>query len=156
MKESELVFAYGSNMDPDQMRERCPDSDLSWFLAEARGWRLCFPRYSKKRSGGVGSIVRSENDSIWGIVFTVTKPDLARLDSCEGVATGAYTRSYLDVFNLEGKASSALTYFAIPDGQNTEFTPHSDYIALYIRGAEHFGLPATYIGKLRRLAASRA
>jgi hypothetical protein len=51
MNESELVFAYGSNMDPAQMRERCPESDLGWFTAEARGWRLYFPRESKKRRG---------------------------------------------------------------------------------------------------------
>ena len=154
MNASELVFAYGSNMDPAQMRERCPESDLSWFIAEARSWRLYFPRESKKRKGGVGSIVRSANDSVWGVVFSVTKRDLTRLDSYEGVTSGAYNRDYLDVVNSDGQNSSAWTYFAIPDGQNKEFVPHSDYIKLYIRGAEYFGLPAAYVEKLRNLKSS--
>jgi gamma-glutamylcyclotransferase (GGCT)/AIG2-like uncharacterized protein YtfP len=155
MKQSELVFAYGSNMDPVQIRERCPDSDLSWFLAEARGWRLCFPRHSNKRKGGVGSIVRSEDDSVFGVVFAVTKPNLTQLDAYEGVAACTYKRDYLDVFNSDGKSCSAWTYFAIQNGQNREFVPHTDYIALYIRGAEHFGLPAAYIQTLRDIRASR-
>ena len=87
MNASELVFAYGSNVDPAQMRERCPESDLSRFIAEARSWRLYFPRESKKRKGGVGSIVRSANDSVWGVVFSVTKRDLTRLDLYLSAAT---------------------------------------------------------------------
>jgi cation transport regulator ChaC len=150
MNPSELVFAYGSNMDPAQMRERCPESDLAWFVGEARGWRLCFPRESEKRRGGVGSIVRSENDSVWGVIFAVTKRDLTRLDSYEGVPSGAYKRDYIDIVNSQGKNVSAWTYFAVPD-RNQEFTPHKDYIMLYIRGAEYFGLPAGYIEKLRTI-----
>src|SRR5690242_6364360 len=85
MMKSELVFAYGSNMDPAQMRERCPESDLSWFVAEAEGWRLCFPRKSTKRKGGVGSIAREEGASVWGVVFAISERDLSRLDEYEGV-----------------------------------------------------------------------
>ena len=56
MERSVLIFAYGSNMDLAQMKERCPNSDLQSFIAEARSWKLCFPRYSENRNGGVGSI----------------------------------------------------------------------------------------------------
>ena len=59
MHQSEFVFAYGSNMDPAQMRERCSGSDLSWFVARAEGWKLIFPRWSDKRLGGVGSITKA-------------------------------------------------------------------------------------------------
>ena len=154
MNASELVFAYGSNMDPAQMRERCPESDLAWFIGEARGWRLYFPRESKKRKGGVGSIMRSVDDSVWGVVFTVTKRDVARLDSYEGLPSGVYNRDSLNVVNSDGRNFSPWTYFAVPDGQNREFVPHSDYITLYIRGAEYFGLPAAYIEKLRNIRSS--
>lgn len=151
MIESELVFAYGSNMDPTQMRERCPESDLAWFIAEAPGWRLYFPRASKKRNGGVGSIVQSANDTVWGVVFSVSKRDLTRLDSYEGIPSGAYTRNYLDVVNSTGKRFTPWTYFAVPDSRKQEFAPSSAYITLYIRGAEYFGLPAAYIEFLRTL-----
>jgi gamma-glutamylcyclotransferase (GGCT)/AIG2-like uncharacterized protein YtfP len=154
MNESELVFAYGSNMDPAQMRERCPESDLAWFVGEARGWRLCFPRESKKRKGSVGSIVKSPNDSVWGVVFAVTKRDLRRLDSYEGVPSGAYERDHVDILNSAGKNFTVWTYFAAPLSEGQEFLPHADYIMLYVRGAEYFGLPAGYIERLRNIKTS--
>src|SRR6516165_8294753 len=86
MMKSELVFAYGSNMDPAQMRERCPESDLWWFIAEARDWKLYFPRKSNQRRGGVGSITKQVGSSVWGVVFAVSEHDLARLDRYEGSA----------------------------------------------------------------------
>src|SRR3990170_602913 len=106
MQQSEFVFAYGSNMDPAPMRERCPESDLSWFVAEAKGWRLYFPRYSKKRRCTVGSIVKSENESVWGVVFAVTPRDLARLDRFEGKGS-AYKREPIEVVNREGRNHTA-------------------------------------------------
>lgn len=48
------------------------------------------------------------------------------------------------------QAVNAWTYFANPEGIGT-FSPHRDYIDLYIRGAEHFALPENYIESLRRI-----
>jgi gamma-glutamylcyclotransferase len=147
MMKSELVFVYGSNMDPAQMRERCPESDLSWFIAEARGWKLCFPRTSPKRKGGVGSIVREPGQSVWGVVFAVTDRDLVRLDSYEGVPKGAYTREPIEVFDQQDRKVQVLTYIAVPQ-QGGPFTPHKDYIDLYVRGAKYFGLPEAHVRTL--------
>ncbi len=83
----ELDFAYGSNMDLVQMRERCPGSLLSPVVAEARGWKLCFPRRSDGRKGGIGSITEDKSASVWGVVFSVTQQDLERLDRFEGVSS---------------------------------------------------------------------
>jgi hypothetical protein len=33
-------------MDLGQMKKRCPNSELTSCVAEARGWKLCFPRES--------------------------------------------------------------------------------------------------------------
>ena len=153
MVKSEFVFAYGSNMDPAQMRERCPESDLSWFAAEARGWKLCFPRQSKKRKGGVGSIAREDGASVWGVVFAVSERDLLRLDAYEGVSTKAYRRELIDVVDNQGRQSKVWTYFAAPSGQG-DIPPHKDYIALYVKGATYFGLPPEYVESLKEIAAS--
>jgi gamma-glutamylcyclotransferase len=91
MERNVLIFAYGSNMDLEQMRERCPESDLASFIAEARDWALRFPRNSDKRKGGVGSIERKQGSSVWGVVFAVSERGLKRLDRYEGVLVGAYT-----------------------------------------------------------------
>ena len=145
-----VVFAYGSNMDPAQMRERCPESDLSWFVAEARGWRLCFPRQSTKRKGGVGSITPDEKSSVWGVVFTVTARDLDRLDGFEGTRSSRYRRERIDVLDVQGLTYRVWTYRANPDDEPPrEYQPHSEYIGLYIKGAEYFHLPEDYIESLR-------
>ncbi len=135
-------------MDSTQMRARCPQSDLDWFIAEAIGWDLCFPRMSARRKGGVGSIVKSADTSVWGVVFAVSEEDLVRLDSFEGVPQ-SYTRDGLEVTTQNGTAREVWSYFAVSQGR--EFAPHSEYLALYLSGAQHFGLPPNYIEKLRRI-----
>lgn len=153
MQPSEFVFAYGSNMDPAQMRERCPGSDLSWFVAEARGCKLCFPRRSKSRKGGVGSIVPDETKSVWSVVFSVSARDLKRLDGFEGVPN-AYKRDRVSVTHQGGQSRAVWTYFANSgDDPPKEYDPHEDYISLYLKGAEYFGLPAEYVESLRALKA---
>jgi len=148
----ELIFAYGSNMDQAQMQERCPKSNLSAFVAEARGWKLCFPRESKKRMGGVGSVVRAENSSVWGVVFEVSDRDLIGLDRFEGVGIKAYRREMIELRDPNGHPMNAWTYFANAEG-NGECVPHRDYIDLYIRGAEHFALPEDYVRTLKEIRA---
>ena len=147
---SELIFAYGSNMDPAQMRERCPESDLWWFVAEARDWKLYFPRKSHRRRGGVGSITKQVGSSVWGVVFAVSERDLARLDRYEGVSSHAYRRDLVDLLDEGGRHITAWTYFAIPDGEE-EYRPHRDYIAIYVRGAVYCGLPDAYLKSLNDL-----
>ncbi len=152
MHKTEFVFAYGSNMDPSQMRERCPESDLSWFIAKAPRWRLCFPRCSIKRKGGVGSLIRDDESSVWGVVFSVTKRDLTRLDRFEGVRSRSNERKPIEVIDEAGRTHQVETYFAKPaDHPPREYVPSRGYLALYIRGAEYFGLPKSYIQQLREI-----
>lgn len=132
MVESALCFAYGSNMDPAQMRERCPESDLSWFVGEARGWKLCFPRRSDKRRGGVASIIKCESgtQSVWGVVFSVTARDLQRLDTFEGVERNHYRRDWIEVMDRQGRNQYKVwTYFAIAqDDPPREYPRSTEYI----------------------------
>ena len=149
MKESQFVFAYGSNMDPAQMRERCPESDLAWFVAEARGWQLCFPRYAPKvRKCAVGSITQREGGSVRGVVFAISSRDIERLDRYEG---SGYERIQIDVHDQQGFSHRVWTYSATLDGPKTKKLPSSAYISLYLRGAEYFGLPKKYQESLKRI-----
>jgi cation transport regulator ChaC len=147
---NDLIFAYGSNMDLVQMRERCPNSPLSPVVAEARGWKLCFPRRSDRRKGGVGSVMQDKSASVWGVVFVVTQQDLERLDGFEGIPTGAYKREPINVFDRHGTAMKVWVYKAMPQ-ESGDFKPHRDYIALYVRGATHFDLPPEYVKSLEEL-----
>src|SRR5579862_9664239 len=143
-------FIYGSNMDLAQMHERCRELSLSSFVADAHGWRLCFPRRSDRRKGGVGSLAEDQSASVWGVVFTVAERDLERLDRFEGVQGGAYRPALIDVVDQQGKTVKGWTYKAVPQ-EPGDFKPHKDYIDLYVRGAKHFGLPSDYVKFLEQL-----
>jgi gamma-glutamylcyclotransferase (GGCT)/AIG2-like uncharacterized protein YtfP len=149
MHQAEFIFAYGSNMDPAQMRERCPESSLTWFIAEARNYALCFPRKSTKRRGGVGSLMPENGSSVWGVVFAISERDLLRLDRFEGVPK-SYTRKEIEVFDLKHKPHIVWVHLAVPQ-ENGPYKPHRDYLALYISGATYYGLPADYLAKLNDL-----
>lgn len=151
----ELVFAFGSNMDLAQMEERCPDSKDAFhpFVAKAEDWRLSFPRHSTNRTGGVGSIVRAPGEIVWGVVYQVASSrDMERLDKKEGVFVEKYHRERLRVTGEDDRQYETWTYFAVPqDDPPKHYIPHEKYLALYIRGAEHFKLDKTYIEKLRKI-----
>ena len=94
------------------------------------------------------NIVKSADTSVWGVVFAVSEEDLVR-DSFEGVPQ-SYTRDRLEVTTQNGTAREVWSYFAVSQCREF-FGPHSEYLALYLSGAQHFGLPPNYIEKLRRI-----
>jgi len=153
-------FAYGSNLDFDQMRERCAAAK---FLCRARltDYRLAFPRKSVKRRCGVAGIVSLPGQVVWGVLYDLPDSDLSRLDAKEGYnasrprAENAYTREQV-VVDQEGNRGAQLpvqTYIAVP--QPNPPLPSQDYMQLIIRGARFWNLPREYITSLERQETSK-
>jgi len=107
--EHDVYFAYGSNMDRAQMRERCPDS--SWL-----GWgylndhRLAYVGWSERWGGGVATVIPHRGERVLGFLYFVTPSDLKRLDRYEGVPR-VYVRKLVTI-RIGGEAGStkAVTY----------------------------------------------
>ena len=76
------VFAYGSNMDCEQMRERCPSTRFV-CVAKLPNHRLAFTRKSTRRNCGVADAVKAEGNEVWGVVYEIDDIDLPKLDSLE-------------------------------------------------------------------------
>lgn len=89
-------FAYGSNMDPIQMRVRCP-SAVYIGPASLPGYRLAFGGYSIGRKGAVATVLRNSRKSTPGILWGLQQSDIERLDRSEGVPT-QYRRLPVQVF----------------------------------------------------------
>ncbi len=142
-----LYFAYGSNMDPAQMRERAPGG-RALGAARLGGWRLTFTRDSPGWGGGVGHIEPDPADEVWGVLWDLTEPDLVALDAYEGVDVGAYVRDEVSV-TQDGRDIDAIVYLAVPRGFKQ---PSERYIAALVRGAEAHGLPKAYVERLRALS----
>ena len=75
-------FAYGSNLDPQQMALRCPGATVVG-LGELRDHRLTFPLTSHDWGGGVASVGVAHGESVWGVVYELTDEHLAALDRYE-------------------------------------------------------------------------
>src|SRR4029434_6514613 len=82
-----LYFAYGSNMDAAQIKERCPSAK---FVCRAKlpSHRLTFTRMSVIRRCGVADILRDETKEVWGVVYELPENELENLDNDEGFRPG--------------------------------------------------------------------
>jgi gamma-glutamylcyclotransferase len=110
-----LYFAYGSNMDWERMKERCPTAKFvtTALLPEHK---LAFTRKAttgKFRGHGVADVVKSSEDSVWGVVFQIDEIDLGRVHKYEGYNpnipdTDGYKREERRVLE-DGKENLPLT-----------------------------------------------
>ncbi|MEO1235702.1 MAG: gamma-glutamylcyclotransferase [Planctomycetota bacterium] len=150
-----LYFAYGSNLEPVQMRRRCPASRVV-TRAVLPGHRLTFPVASEGDwAGGVASVEPHERDNqtdgVHGVVYAVNDADLASLDVYEAVAEGMYRRERVVVVDEAGESIEAWTYFASPDPAGPT-PPSRRYLDAILRGARHHGLPGAYVQQLAAIA----
>src|SRR4051812_4019852 len=130
-------FAYGSNLDPDQLRERCPAAS---FVCVARldAHRLAFSRKSTRRSCGVADVIPDSGHHVWGAVFEISDADAACLDASEGFQRGrkinSYRRKRVEVIGLIAGAEERMqveTYIANP--QPCPPPPSPEYIAQIVK-----------------------
>ncbi|MGD7704914.1 gamma-glutamylcyclotransferase family protein [Microlunatus sp. Y2014] len=137
-----LYAAYGSNLDPRQMAQRCPHSPLrgtGWLP----GWRLTFG--GDGWDGALPTLVEDPGQQVFVGVYDVTEPDAAALDHWESATDGLYRRLTVRVQLLEGEASAWL--YALDDFEGG--TPSARTIGLLADAAEAAGAPEDYVAALR-------
>jgi len=78
-----LYFAYGSNMEWERMKERCPSAR---FLCNALlpDYRLTFSRYSKHNECWTAGIEEALGKEIWGVVYEIDDREIGMLNKAEG------------------------------------------------------------------------
>jgi len=154
-----LYFAYGSNLDPDQMQRRCPGHGVVG-LAELKDYRLSFPLTSHDWGGGVASVSVAHGDGVWGVVYDVSDDNLAALDRYEhfvgpGDQHNLYDRETVSVQLVRADDGSfprrlrAWTYIARPSNPSP---PSRRYLDALLAGARHHRLPDEYVAKLAATA----
>ena len=120
-------FAYGSNLNKKQMRERCPDSK-PMFIARLPNYKLVFAGWSRQRRGGVASIKPFRGERVLGAIYEVSEQCLRRLDKYES----SYNRMNVTVFDEDGDPIDAITY--IKSQQSEETPPSKEYLAVIQQG----------------------
>jgi len=142
-------FAYGSNMDPDRMREERKVFFLKRERAVLEGWRLLFNKIKRDLPGaGYANIVKDEGSIVEGVLYEIREEDLEKLDECEGYPRHYYRRK-VKVRIEDGREVEALTYIANPDMTRSDLKPTRKYLRYLIRGSDI--LSEEYREKLQRI-----
>lgn len=140
-----LYFAYGSNLDEDQMKLRCPEYKIVG-KAQLVGYKLDFTTFSKTRQCGCADIVASQKDTVWGIVYELSDKDLSSLDKKEG-HPNFYVRIEVKVQTENQKIISVYTYEVV---KKLEFQkPSKEYLGLLTKAAEKYNFPLQYQNYLK-------
>lgn len=96
-----LYAAYGSNMDPAQMLERCPHSPqrgTGWL----EGWRLTFGGEDMGWDGALTTVVEDAAGRVFVMLYDVAESDEEELDSWDGETLGFYRKLKVRVQTLDG------------------------------------------------------
>jgi gamma-glutamylcyclotransferase (GGCT)/AIG2-like uncharacterized protein YtfP len=139
-----LYAAYGSNMDPAQMQNRCPHSPAAgtgWLV----GWRLTFGGEEHGWEGALSTVVEEPGSQVFVALYDITEADKVALDKWESADTGLYQIIKARVSTMSGDVV-AWTYVlnAFEGG-----LPSARYLGLMADGAEAAGAPADYVEALR-------
>lgn len=156
---SRLYFAYGSNLDFNQMAARCPN-------AEYVGIATLKDHVLKLDSAGYATVVAQPGAHVQGALWNLDRCDEAKLDGFEGVETGCYHKEDITVDfvgkhdqddviygyqerSAAGVSLDALIYLSDrPPFGNATFRP--EYLDRVRNGAENLRLDGATLGQIRR------
>jgi hypothetical protein len=141
-----LYFAYGSNMDREAMRLRCPQSRA---LGRARLARHRF----FIMSSGHASVKRVQRMDVHGVLYDLAFGDIAALDRYEETGRGLYQKISQSVLR-EGAAPARALLYVGASGQ--EGAARGGNLDCMIAAARAWEFPEPYITYLLSLAGGAA
>lgn len=103
-----LYFAFGSNLDPKQIKARCPHAQLLG-PAKLHGHMLAFGGFSQRWRGSVATVVPTKGSAVQGLLFRLSVRCIQNLDRFEGHPF-AYKREPVIVRDALGHQHKAFTY----------------------------------------------
>lgn len=145
-------FAYGTLLDVDHMRQFCPSARAVGVM-RLDGYELGFATCADPSRGGC-TLEPTPDGTVLGVQYELSDADMARLDEVSGVPAGHWARKRVTVRDADGRAVTTTTY-VIPNSSG-RYAPLDTYVAPILKGATDFGLPASYVARLRELIGAAA
>ena len=132
-----LYFAYGSNLNHEQMQERCKDSKYikNIFL---KGYKLSFCTIGQNY--GAANILKTLGSKVPGGIWEISVRDEKELDYYEGFPM-KYTK---DFFKLNDKK----IMFYIMQRQHSFKSPKRQYVNIINQGYKDCNLDIEYLKKI--------
>ncbi|MCW2851022.1 MAG: gamma-glutamylcyclotransferase [Nocardioides sp.] len=140
-----LYAAYGTNLDPARMSERCPHSPLhttGWL----EGWRLTFGGEDHGWDGSLSTIVQDPFEQVFVAVYDITEADEADLDGWEAADSGLYRKTKVRVATMNGEM---VVWTYVLDAYEGGL-PSASYLGMLAEAAEAADAPDDYVAALRR------
>ncbi|MFC1799390.1 gamma-glutamylcyclotransferase family protein [Candidatus Eisenbacteria bacterium] len=156
-------FAYGSNMDENDLKQWCENNRRSfpdWKLlgnACLENYELSFNYYARGRHGGAANLMELSGRRVYGLLFEMSED--------EGRATIRKKEGYPDQYEeilvtveCDGRRVDGVTTYKVakqkeqPDHQR----PTAYYMDLILKNARKYGFPAEYIQFLERIETQRS
>ena len=137
-----LYAAYGSNLDPQQMMDRCPHSPLrgtGWLT----GWRITFG--GEGWDGALPTLVEDGDSQVFVALYDVTESDEESLDEWESASSGLYRKVRLRIATLDGTPSAWV--YVLNDFEGGR--PSARTLGLLADAAQTAGAPDDYLADLR-------
>jgi len=140
-----MYFAYGSNMDFEQMRQRCPGCEV---IGNARlpHYAMSFTRWSRSWKSGTADILPEKDRTVYGVLYDLSFEDLKKMDKVADYPN-SYVRQDIAVL-CEDSPLPALTYVARRQGV---FSPSRSYLKRMVQGAQKHQLPEDYVSFLKSI-----
>lgn len=126
-----LYFAYGSNINLDQMAFRCPAAEVVSPVT-LNGYRLLFR--------GVATIVPDPVAQVKGLLWKLTPECERALDHYEGYPV-LYEKQNVSVMDKAGKEYASMVYIMTRSLDRPPQYPYPSYYAGIVRGYEQNGIP---------------
>ena len=142
-----VYAAYGSNLDPARMADRCPHSPLrttGWL----DGWRLTFGGEEHGWDGALATIVQDHFEQVFVALYDVTDQDAEVLDEWESATSGLYRKTRVRVATMQGEQVAWAYVLDAYEGG----LPSASYLGVLADAAEAAGAPADYVAALRSRA----
>jgi len=136
--------AYGTNLDPARMSERCPHSPLQttgWLT----GWRLTFGGEEHGWDGALATIVQDAFEQVFVALYDVSPHDEPLLDQWESADSGLYRKTKVRVATLTG---SVVAWTYVLDAYEGGL-PSASYLGVLANAAEAADAPDDYVAALR-------
>ena len=142
-----IVFAYGSNMSINRIRQRAPSAQKIANVY-VNGYHFAFNKFSTEDLSGKGNISMTENDqdSVWGVLFNIDDNEIPALDRAEG----GYHRIQVTCYVEENSPFIAEAYVANANRINNSLRPLDWYKLFVVGGAIENNLPQDYINSIEQ------
>lgn len=135
-------FGYGSNLDIEFLHQYLPSAK---FVQKAYlpNFGIQFRFWSKKRQGGLSTIMPQPGNLIHGVIYECDEEEMVELDRIESVPQGLYRRDTMLVLGDDGLWHEADLYrVSKPKGP---FTPAKSYVHHMLKGAREHKLDPAHI-----------